>query len=294
VAELNAPNAVRPGGASIPAGGYAFGNVIGRDVALGAPGLFYVAVDEQAGLFACTSTGQGTLVNTAPLTGTTSLQSVVAVQVFRSGVTFRAAPIGACTLTGAPSAVMSTVGCDIVMQPTHKTGTNGTVVRVTSGGWSANLPLVVWAPILPMSVEVSSPALGPVVLSPSAVPLATMRSGPNCQVRYTDTTVKAFVRFATGDTNAVKKGNALQSDEFDVTRAVMQRIAVSNTSVLRVNATTGRVSAVNTGACVSHIYRICQLSVILCVHFLLCMALVSLSKTVSVRPCVQPCVLPCL
>ena len=243
VKEMNAPNAVRPGGEFIPDGGYVLGNVQGAVANISAPGFITITDDEVVGLLARVENGQGTFLNTAPLSKVSSSSWIRAHEVHRYGTTLREQSQATCTVSANPAFELTASPCSISFTSATSSGSAESIVNISHGALSTTVPIRVWTPVLPVRFETDTQRLGPITLQAGGAQLVD----DACDPRYLWTSIKAFVAFQLGDGST-----NVTSDEYDITDLLKAHVVAGNNTVVAIDTVAGTVTGKAPGTSTVH------------------------------------------
>lgn len=239
VLELNAPNPVNPGGGDpIPEEGFVLGHVQGLYTHQSASGNITVASSAPVGIVASVVGGQGTFVNMAPLTGEASSAALVMQSIYRYGATVRTLSSATCTMEEEDEVALNvTTGlCRLVFDPVSFGPSAETTVVVTSGDFTASLPVKVWAPQLPLTMVLERNVSKPVRMGRSG---AFMVDPSNlCRRLYSAPQLEVRASFSFDGSSSVT---------VDVTDVVRERLEVNDTTVAEVAVAANRTVVLGIG-----------------------------------------------
>lgn len=180
---------------------------------IGMSGALYVAEDRPLGLLPYASHSE--LVNTAVLTGETITASISLMAGLRSGVLSTVTP-SSCA-SGNTAAVATSPDCSLVLiTPNQTQPANLVNITLVSGNLSTDLPLKVWAPVLPPSMSTPDTTLG----------LVPDWFDSSCTQLYQTAAVTVTVAFT--DSSNV-------AENVDITQMVLDSLTTSNSSVVAVD-----------------------------------------------------------
>jgi len=229
VKEMNAPNAVNPGGQLIPDGGFAFGHVYGPNANINSAGHFQIVADEMVGLFSMISTGQGSFLNVAPITRQSRSLQVDSYEAHRYGQQLRQQLSASCSTTaGNAPFELGASPCTVSFVPSITTGSADTVIESTYGGFTALVSLRVWSPVLPLDLSTDTTTLAPIALRPRGTAMVSS----DCSLTYLWSNLKASARFTLGDGGT--------SVTYDVTELVSPNLQSSDSAVVTVSTANAR------------------------------------------------------
>lgn len=244
VQELNAPTPVSPGGQQIPEGGYVLGHVVGEVASQQSAGNVTIVDDEMLGVFASPVDGHGTVVNTAPLEGSSKDVRIAAYGVYRYGQTLRSEDVTGCTSTDAdlgdaPLTSVDASGlCQVRLSVERGDEGYGQLdVRVETAHGDGIAVLRIWAPVVPLTVMTDTTTLMAIRMWDGG---PYMLDEGGCGPRFLTTRLRVWTRFHAG-------AAGMATAPVNVGALVLTNTASSNSSVAVVDANSGVVSGVGSG-----------------------------------------------
>jgi len=195
-------------------------------------GEVHVLPDALVGLIV--QAGQGQLANTAVLDGKKIANPFTVTGVYRARGAFVALADHTCA--SLQTEILNVdAGCANAILNGSETSSGTATIAVSKGSIDSVLELNVWRPEIPISLTLTDVDLSPV---------AGWVSGAGCVQQYQSATVLAKATFAFGST---------KSDVVDVSHVIKRSVVPDNSSIVKVDAATGVVSAVAVGSTVLRI-----------------------------------------